>query len=214
MRLPVREICEAAHRRNIHLHLDGAQTWGALDVNLREIGCDSYASSAHKWLCGPKEVGLLYVREDRIRGIWPNIVAPGWGNDADPDVKGARKFESLGQRDDAAVSTIATAIDFEGMIGAAAIEARMQQLAQSLKGLLLESGAKLVTPQDPALSAGIVIVEVPASNRQKMVDEMYHKYGIAASTSGGLRLCPHFYNTTDHVERAARGVKELRALLS
>ena len=214
MRLPVREICDAAHRRNIHLHLDGAQTWGGIDVNLRELGCDSYAASAHKWLCGPKEVGLLYVRQDRIAAIWPNIVAPGWGNDADPDVKGARKFESLGQRDDAAVSAIATAVDFAGMIGAAAIESRMQQLAQSLKSLLLEAGAKLVTPEDPAFSAGIVIIEVPAANRQKMVDEMYHKYGIAGSTSGGLRLCPHFYNTMDHVERAARGVKELRALLS
>jgi selenocysteine lyase/cysteine desulfurase len=47
-----------------------------------------------------------------------------------------------------------------------------------------------------------------------MFDEMYQKYGVAGSTSGGLRLCPHFYNTMDHVERAARGVKELRALLA
>ncbi len=214
MRLPVRAICDAAHRRNIYVHLDGAQTWGGLDVNLRELDCDSYAASAHKWLCGPKEVGLLYVREDRIRSIWPNIVAPGWGNDADPDVKGARRFESLGQRDDAAVSAIATTIDFAGMVGAAAVETRMQQLAQSLKGLLLEAGAKLVTPQDPSLSAGIVIIEVPPANRQKMLNEMYQKYGIAGSTSGGLRLCPHFYNTMDHIERAARGVKELRALLA
>jgi len=214
IRLPVRELCEAARRRGIYVHVDGAQTWGALDVNLRQLGCDSYAASAHKWLCGPKEVGLLYVRQERIAEIWPNIVAPGWGNDADPDVKGARKFESLGQRDDAALAAIATAVDFHRLLGPAQVEARMQQLAQSLKSSLKEAGAKLATPEDPALSGGVCIVEAPPANRSKLVDELYAKHGIAGSTSGGLRLCPHLYNTVEHVGRAAAGVKQLRALLT
>ena len=51
--------------------------------------------AATKWFCGPKEVGLLYVKRNRIAEIWPNLVSPGWGSDVDPDVKGARKFESL-----------------------------------------------------------------------------------------------------------------------
>jgi selenocysteine lyase/cysteine desulfurase len=214
IRLPVRELCEAARRRGIYVHVDGAQTWGALDVNLRQLGCDSYAASAHKWLCGPKEVGLLYVRQERIAEIWPNIVAPGWGDDADPDVKGARKFESLGQRDDAALAAIATAVDFHRLLGTAQVEARMQQLAQSLKSSLKEAGAKLATPEDPALSGGVCIIEAPPANRGKIVDELYGKHGIAGSTSGGLRLCPHLYNTMEHVGRAAAGVKQLRALLA
>ena len=60
------------------MHLDGAQTFGALDVNLQEIGCDSYSTSAHKWLMGPLEAGLLYVRAERIPQIWPSIVTAGW----------------------------------------------------------------------------------------------------------------------------------------
>ena len=47
LRLPVRELCEAAHRRGIFVHIDGAQSWGALHVDLRQLGCDSYAASAH-----------------------------------------------------------------------------------------------------------------------------------------------------------------------
>ena len=49
---PAREIAALAHRRGAFVHLDGAQTFGALDVNLRDIGCDSYSASAHKWAHG------------------------------------------------------------------------------------------------------------------------------------------------------------------
>ena len=214
IRLPVRELAEMAHRRGIYFHVDGAQTWGALDVNLREMGCDSYTASAHKWYCGPKEVGLLYVKRDRIPRIWANIVAPGWGDDADPDVKGARKFESFGQRDDAALSAIATTADFHNMVQPARVEARMLELAVALKDGLRQAGAKLVTPEKQALSAGVCIIEAPAVNRQKLLNAMYDDHGIAGSTAGGLRLCPHIYNTMEHIKRAIEGVKSQRRLLT
>jgi selenocysteine lyase/cysteine desulfurase len=55
VRLPVQEICQEARRRGIYSHVDGAQTWGALRLNLKMMGCDSFAASAHKWPMGPKE---------------------------------------------------------------------------------------------------------------------------------------------------------------
>ena len=67
IRLPVRELAPRARQRGIHVHVDGAQSWGALDVNLADLGCDSYTASAHKWFMGPKEAGILFVREERIR---------------------------------------------------------------------------------------------------------------------------------------------------
>jgi len=214
MRLPARELVEMAHRRGIYTHLDGAQSWGALHINLRELGCDSYAASAHKWFVGPKEVGLLYVKQDRIPEIWPNVVAPGWGNDADPDVTGARKFESLGQRDDAALAAVGTTADFHNVLTLAKVEARVMELAAVLKAGLKDAGAKLVTPIEPELSGGVCILEVPSKNRQEMLDRMYKEHGIAGSTSGGFRLCPHVYNTKEHIERAVQGVKQLKNLIA
>ena len=76
------------------MHLDGAQTFGALDVNLAEIAPDSYSTSAHKWLMGPLEAGLLYVKAERIPQVWPSIVTAGWAD----NLKGARKLEVFGQR--------------------------------------------------------------------------------------------------------------------
>lgn len=212
-RLPVKELTELAHRRGIYVHVDGAQTVGALSLNLKEIGCDSYSASAHKWLCGPKEAGILYLRSERIRQIWPNVVAPGWGEDAEPDVKGARKFESLGQRDDACLAALGTTVDFHRAIGPERVEARMIELARVLKEGLKEAGFKLVTPLPAELSAGVVIIEVPQPARGKVLDKLYTDYGLAGSASGGLRLCPHLYNTREHVERAVRAVTALRPLI-
>ena len=212
IRLPVRELCEVAHRRHVHVHVDGAQSWGALNVDLRELDCDSYAASAHKWFMGPKEAGVLYVREDRIEEIWPNIVAPGWGGDAEPDVRGARKFESLGQRDDACLAAVATGAAFHEAIGVGDVEERVGGLATVLKEGMAELGMTLVTPMDPGLSGGVCIMEVPG-DRRAALDGLYEEHGIAGAGTGGLRLCPHVYNTMAHVERAIEGIGALREVI-
>lgn len=212
LRLPVRELCEAARRRGIFVHVDGAQTWGALKVNLRELGCDSYSGSAHKWFMGPKEVGLLYVRGERIGAIWPNVVAPGWGDAVEPAVTGARKFESLGQRDDAALAALGTTQDFHRTIGAERIERRIEELAGIVKAGVSDLGIKLVTPLDRQLCAGVCVIDVPR-NRREVFNKLYEEHGIAGAAVSGLRLCPHIYNTREHVERALRGIKALLPLI-
>jgi selenocysteine lyase/cysteine desulfurase len=214
LRLPVRELCQASARRGIYVHVDGAQTWGALNVNLREMGCDSYSGSAHKWFMGPKEAGVLYVKADRVSAIWPNNVAPGWGDGVEPEVKGARKFESLGQRDDACLAAVGTAVDFHRMIGPTRVEKRVLELAHMLKAGLKDLGARLVTPEDPRLSAGVCIIEVAEEKRRQLADLLYEQHGIAGADTGGLRLCPHVYNTPEHIERALEGVRSLRRFLT
>ncbi len=210
--LPVRELSEIARRSGIYVHVDGAQTWGALDLDLHALGCDSYAASGHKWFCGPKEVGLLYVRKDRIGEVWPSTVAPGWGATADTELVGARKFESMGQRDDAAISALGDAARFHAEIGTKRVESRVRELASLLKDSLAGIGAPLVTPRDRSLSAGVCIMDVSPAKRQDLFEAMYDRFGIAGSTAGGLRLCPHVYNTRDHVDRAVKGIEALRGM--
>jgi selenocysteine lyase/cysteine desulfurase len=65
-RLPAREVCAWARERGILSHLDGAQVLGAFPVDLREVGCDTYASNGHKWLCGPKGTGVFYADRSRL----------------------------------------------------------------------------------------------------------------------------------------------------
>ena len=175
---------------------------------------DSYSASAHKWFVGPKEAGVLYVRADQIERLWPTGVAPGWGDDVESDLEGARKFESLGQRDDACLAAVGIAAEFHSRLGPDRIEARVLQLAERLKGGLRELGATLVTPMPPELSGGVCVAEAEGERCRELVDRLYAEHGIAGATTGGLRLCPHVYNTVDHVDRALRGVREMRSLLA
>jgi selenocysteine lyase/cysteine desulfurase len=209
IKLPVKEIIEAAHARGIYVHLDGAQTWGAMALDLKDIDPDSFSASAHKWYMGPKEVGLLYIKAENINRVWPSVIAPGWGDTVDTTLKGARKFESLGQRDDAALAALATAAEMHNLIGASRVENRIVELSQRLKTGISSAGHELVTPMDPELSFGVCITKVPAGQNGSLANALYTDYGIAAAGTGGIRLCPTIYNTQEHVDRAISGVNAL-----
>lgn len=211
IKLPIAELVQAAHAHNIFVHVDGAQTWGAMALDLRQLGVDSFTASAHKWYMGPREVGLLYVNESRINHIWPGVVASGWGNGAETRQRGARKFESLGQRDDAALAALGLTAALHDALGPARIEQRTVELAQRFMTGVQAAGLTLVTPLDQSLSFGVCIVKVPDGQANALSDRLYNEFGIAGAGTGGLRLCPAVYNTAAHVDRAVAAV---RALLS
>lgn len=69
--LPVQKICQATRDIGALSLVDGAQSVGQIDVNVRELGCDFYAFPAHKWLGGPEGAGFLYVRQDIVKDCLP-----------------------------------------------------------------------------------------------------------------------------------------------
>jgi L-cysteine/cystine lyase len=55
--------------------LDGAQGLGAVPLDMGELGCDFYAASGQKWLCGPNGLGYLYARTElavELTPPWPS----------------------------------------------------------------------------------------------------------------------------------------------
>src|SRR5262249_44648899 len=150
---PAKEITELARRRNIWVHLDGAQSFGLLDVDLKAIGCDSYSGSAHKWLMGPLEAGVLYVRAERLPQLWPSIVTAGWAD----NLKGARKLEVLGQRDDPRIAAFEAGVDFINLIGMKNVETRARALAAHAKKQISQiPDVQMKTNMEPELSAGVI----------------------------------------------------------
>ena len=208
--LPVAELCRVARDHGVLSMVDGAQTFGALNVDLRKLGADFYTGSAHKWPCGPKETGLLFVREVVHERIHPTLVSlyPG-------AVGISRRLEGFGQRDEAALATLGSAIQLQNNIGRATIEARVRQLVQHLAaGLRQIDGVTLWTNVDAQLSAGIVVFKPGALEPRRVATELYEQHRVACATAGGssrpgVRFSPHFYNTLEEMDRAVGAVRHI-----
>lgn len=134
----------ALRESGVPVLLDGAQGIGAVPVDVRELGCDFYAGSGQKWLCGPVGSGYLYVRGDHIDSLYP--AAPGYGSLADPlqalDLPlrdGAARFDGGFPVPHHSVWALA-ALDVLEAPGLDAVQQRAATLAQRLARGLTDHG--------------------------------------------------------------------------
>lgn len=209
VQLPVKALCRMARDRGILTLVDGAQSFGAIHLDLHDMGCDFFTSSSHKWFVGPKEAGILYVRQDQIADLWANDVGVGWSGAL---ANGARKFENLGQRDDACVAAMGTAAEFHQTIGADLVETRVRSLATALMDKMKEKipGVWFTTPTNPELRAGVMIFSVPGTEGRELFGRLYEEKSIATAPRGtGVRLSAHIYNTMEEVDRVVEAVADL-----
>lgn len=203
--LPVKKICSFASERNILTLVDGAQSLGFLDLNLKELGCDFYTSSTHKWLMGPMENGVLFAKKEHIEKLWPNIIAAGWSeNHSSLD----EKVCVLGQRNTPSAPAIIDILDFHEAIGTKNVEARVRYLNTYLKEQIREyiPNVNFVTPLKSNLSGGITIVSIPGKEGRVVFNQLYEQYNIACAPTGGLRLSPHIYCTSKDIDRIVKAL--------
>ena len=213
-RTPAAEICAAVRRRkqDIHIHVDGAQSWGAVAFDLGKVDCDSFSGSAHKWFMGPREVGLLFVRERNIARIWPIVVSVPWGADANAAPKGARKFDALGQRDDASIASLGAAASLHENLTPAGIERQSAEIAGRLREGLLDQGLPFVSSVNPQFTSSVIILRAASENAKQLVTDTLKDSGVITAAVGGFRMSPHVYNTADHVDRIVAAAGRSRGL--
>jgi selenocysteine lyase/cysteine desulfurase len=193
--LPAREICRLARERGALSLVDAAQSFGVLDIDLSDMQPDFFTGSAHKWPCGPREVGVLYVNPRAKASLWPSVVSLYAGG-----VGVSRTHGALGQRDEAAMIGFAEALAFQQRIGPKVIEARSRALAARLADRLAAIPEVTVwTPRAPARSAAIVTVKPGSADPARLAAALYEQARVACTARGGgdrpgLRFSPHFYN--------------------
>lgn len=205
--LPAADLCALARERGALSLVDGAQSFGVLDLDLSRMQPDFFTGSAHKWPCGPKECGILYVNRRVHDRIKPSIVSlyPG-------DVGISRTMEAFGQRDEPSIVGFGEALAMQETIGRAAIEQRARELTQALvKGLRAIDGIRVWTQDDAARSAAVVSFQPAGLDVRKLHQALYESDGITCATRpgadrGGLRFSPHFYNLHADVDRAVAAV--------
>jgi selenocysteine lyase/cysteine desulfurase len=205
--LPARELCALARDHGALSMVDGAQSFGVLDVDLSEMKPDFYSGSAHKWPCGPKECGVLYISAAAHARIKPSIVSlyPG-------DVGISRTMEAFGQRDEPAIVGFGAALALQERVGRKAVEARARELTQALlAGLRRIDGVTVWTDAAPSRSAAIVVFKPGSLDVRRLHQALYEKDRIACAPRagadrGGLRFSPHFYNLHADVDRTLAAV--------
>jgi selenocysteine lyase/cysteine desulfurase len=163
---------------------------------------DFFTGSMHKWPCGPKEKGVLFVNkavQDRLHPVIYGVYGGAVGI--------SRTFEGEGQRDDAAMAAVVEALKFQDSIGRAEVEKRSRGLAQHLmRELQTLPGVQLWTDPTPDRSSSIVIFKPGALDPRKLGDALT-KENIVVTVRGangsnpGLRIAPHIYNTMEDLDR-------------
>ena len=206
---PAKEICRLARERGILTLVDGAQTFGLFDVDLSDIQPDFYSGSAHKWPCGPKENGVLFINKNAHSKIWATIYSAYPGG-----VGISRTFEGFGQRDEPAMIAFGEALKLQTKIGRAVIEKRSRALTTALiDGLKKIDGVKIWTSPDASRRAAVLSFQPGNLDVRKLSAALYQKDRIGCATRGGqdrpgLRFSPHFYNTHADVEKTVAAVKK------
>jgi len=200
--LPAKALCALARERGAMTLVDGAQTFGQMDVDLRDIEPDFYSGSAHKWPCGARECGVLFINARVHDRIWPASYS------AYPGAVGiSRRMEAFGQRDEATMIAFAEALAFQERIGRKAIQQRSAALAdQFVDGVRRLPGFRLFTAIEPDRRGPVVTFEPGALDRAKLVAALYAQHRIGVATGGGagragVRVSPHIYNTSDEIDR-------------
>jgi selenocysteine lyase/cysteine desulfurase len=209
--LPLAGIARITRPRNILLVCDGAQAPGMLQVDVKALGVDAYASSSHKWMLAPKGCGLLYIRKEVQKRVRPTLLYDGYG----------AYTASVGTRDVAQILGHGVAMDFHNAIGRHRVEARCRELNRFMReGLLKIPALKLLTPEQPELNSGMATFALDENKGRnaEIAGRLFKEHRIIVKAAQGtyayvpdqdaprqnynaLRFSTHIFNDEAQVQR-------------
>lgn len=217
--MPVAEIAALCRGRGVWFHIDGAQSAGMLPFTMRETGCDSFATSGHKWLGGPLETGVLWVRRDRISEVAAAHVGaysgeldglPGELRIADT----AMRYE-YGTRNVAAALGLAEAVRLQERIGLARIATRIRGLADRVHaGLARLPGVEVLTPAVPALRAAMVTFRTAKIPHDQLFGRLLREHAmrtrpVTEQKLNALRVSTHVFNSPAECDALVAAVEKI-----
>jgi selenocysteine lyase/cysteine desulfurase len=198
---PVKAVCDLARARGIETVIDGAHSFAQFDFKQKDLGCDYFGTSLHKWLYAPKGTGLLYIRRDKIEKIWPLMAAEA------KQATDIRKFEEIGTHSAAPKLAIGEAIIFHNGIGGKRKEARLRYLSRYWMNKLKDvPKIRFNTSFDPNQSCAIANVQVEGTDPKAVTKYLFDKHKIFTvpivhAEFQGVRITPNLYTTLPELDR-------------
>jgi len=207
--LPAQKIADAAHKQNIEVMVDGAHTFAHIDFNIPDLHCDYFGTSLHKWLSAPFGTGMLYVKKDKIKNLYP--LYP----NANPDSEDIRKFEHLGTRSFPAEQAIGEAINFHNSIGSQRKEKRLRYLKNYWVDAVKDiPGIKFFTNDKPDYSCGLFNFALDGMEAKDISAKLFNKFklytiAIKWEKINGVRVTPHVYTTLNDLDRLIDAIHKI-----
>ncbi len=216
--LPVRDVCRMAHEKGIEVIVDGAHSFNHFPYKLSDLECDYFGTSLHKWTYAPIGTGMLYVKKNLIKKIWPLMAAPKEMNN------NIRKFEEIGTHPAANHNAIAEALAFNEQIGIERKAERLRYLHKHwINRLKKFDNVKFMLDIDNDSNwAGIVNFAIDGVDVSKLASYLLNNYriftvAIVFEEFHGVRVTPNVYTLVsemdlfaDVLEKVAKGeVKEV-----
>jgi isopenicillin-N epimerase len=212
--LPVAAIAAACKRAGVPVLIDGAHGPGQVPLDPPRIGADWYAGNCHKWLCAPKECGLLWAAPERQAALHPVTISHGLGRGF------LEEFDWTGTRDPSAFLAIGAALEFFESLGGPALMARNADLARRAALFLADYlGTEAVA--EAGMSAAMGLVRLPLRGsatpeqaetiRERLLDARADAPVHVIDGSAWLRLSAHAYNEMQDYERLAELLKGILA---
>ena len=217
-RLPGKEISQWAHEHGLLCLLDGAQVSGVFRVNMREIGCDYYASNGHKWLSGPKGTGFFYGRLDALQKLSPAHVGAGSLQRVDLQTEEAVPF-ATGQRFEFGTRAwplqagLGASLDWFESIGWDNVYGHIAALSAQLKERIRQRPfLRLLSPEPFEDSSGLTVFVIEEHQAQAVSQELREKWKIYTRVIphyNAMRIATAHFNTPEDLDRLMAGLGQI-----
>lgn len=207
--LPIRKICDMAHKKGVQVMVDGAHAFAHFQFSLPDLDCDYYGSSLHKWLSAPLGAGMLYVKKGNAAKVWPLLAE---GDKKDDDIY---RLNHIGTHPVHTDLAIGDAVDFHQKIGGERKEARLRYLQNYWTSKVRNLPHVIInTPVDPKRSCGIANVGIKGMKPKELADTLMSKYkiytvAIDGANVFGCRISPNLYTTPAELDVFVKALDDM-----
>jgi len=215
--LDIRSVGRMGRTRGIPVLIDGAQSAGALSIDVKALDIDFYAIPMQKWLCGPDGTGALYIRKEALHYVTPTYVGY-WSNKHEDGASewvlhdNAQRFEVGGRQTAALVGQCAVLQWLEAVVGYEWLFARISALhTYAYHALSNVPGLTLLTPTPGA--SGIVACKLEEYDDAEIVKQLQERYVVSIRnipSTHALRISTSFYNTEEEIDMLVRTLLEIQ----
>lgn len=207
-RTDLERIGSFCREQGIYFCVDAIQGLGALQLDVRKCKIDFAAAGSHKWLMGPVGIGFLYIRKEMQAELWPSEIGHlGVMQNTDKYTEYNLTFRPSAEKFEGGVPNYAGVFGFDESlrlfhdVGPGAIEERVLMLTDYLSQEIQERGYRLLSHRSPMEKSGTVTFVSDHYASDNIFARLTKEGIIVSLREGAIRVAPHFYNTTEEIDR-------------